>query len=83
MEEKSVSLLFGGSIDHKTVAKNEWNYNCTLVQSSGNLNYANPFVGPHDEMEFAMRTENALEKIEQGHGTKRKGKDFLKELETW
>lgn len=36
-----------------------------------------------EDMEFAKKTELALDKIEKGHGTRMKGKDFLKELETW
>ncbi|HEX3013259.1 MAG TPA: hypothetical protein VHO92_03160 [Methanobacterium sp.] len=36
-----------------------------------------------EDNEFARKTELALDKIEKGHGTRMKGKDFLKELDTW
>jgi len=83
MEEKSGSALFKGSINHKRLVKNEWNYNCTLATSSVSVEYINPFLSMHEDMEFARRTEEALNRIEGGQGTRMKGKNFLKELETW
>lgn len=51
-----------------------------LKKSISKLNVSDPEA---EDREFALRTDKALKRIEDGKGKKMKAKKFLKELEKW
>jgi len=55
-------------------------HHSNLKKSISKLNVSD---SKDEDREFALRTDKALKRIEDGKGKKMKAKKFLKELEKW